>query len=306
MGDPIRSPGSRTCEPLPEDLQLPFGVSPEREGPATTVEESVLVAVGGRLLAVGSALVSQATPVGRVVSGALRTASAAAEPLGWAYTLYQLGSEVARLPVDADVQAFLRAAAGGDGPEPTSNWQAAKRLHVAAATAAVLLDMDDAEVGRLRDRLAGGATFDDQYALAQAVREDNPTAFAEAAERYREMVQQWQGGVASAIEGWAADRGPIFGAGRQAALQWLRDQPFETQRGVRHRARRAKNEAVVDVARGQPDARRLAREPHYRSGVHHAERVREEGGAAALEAEAGRAQQWLSANDPSARGPAGC
>jgi hypothetical protein len=297
MGDPIRSAGPCTHEALPDHLQLPYGV-PHREHDPSQTQLRAAKAVGNEMVGLGLAVLARATG-----SRLLGVASSMAGPAGWLSKVHELAEELQRLPVDSDVQAFLRLACGDTGGGITSNHQDVVRTEAAAATAAVLLGLDEAGVERLRVQLAAGATFDRQLEIVRAMQRDKPTAFAEAAAQYGAMVAQWQAGVAAGIEGWdAPDRGSIFAAGREAAVAWLDSQPPEARRHTLQRARRAKHEAVVDVARQRVDDARAARDPHYRSGAHHARRLSEAEGVDTLAAAVAEAERWLAVNDPAARG----
>jgi hypothetical protein len=299
MGDPIRSAGPCTHEALPDHLQQPYGV-PHREHDPSQTAQRAAKAVGNELVGLGLAALARASG-----SRVLGVASSMAGPAGWLSKVHELAEELKRLPVDSDVQAFLRLACGDTGGGTTSNHQDVVRTEAAAATAAVLLGLDEVGVERLRTQLAAGATFDRQLEMVRAMRHDKPTAFTEAAAQYGAMVVQWQAGVAAGIEGWdAPDRGSIFAAGREAAVAWLDSQPPEARRHTLQRARRAKHEAVVDVARNRVDDARMVRDPHYRSGVHHARQVADGQGPGALATAVTQAERWLAVNDPAARGAA--
>lgn len=263
--DPVCS--SRTPQLPPElDSQLPIGVPVEhRHNLAVSAAEAGAELVGGMIGEFATA------PAVVAVGGALELAGAIATLVG-----------VYNLPGESHVGSMIAGATGGDDtPESRA---------MALGYAAGLSGMGDIEQRELRERLPPGLRTWFQNGAAQQYEDElaEPDCAAEARVELRGSMRSYADGMTAAIGGWDdASRGAAFAAGRSRMADFMQSHPCDAE-GLRASYRADFRDGFIAADRDGVDRGRYDRDPSYRSGVEHFQRLLRAGDSPALQAERAR------------------
>lgn len=260
---PTRFEAPRGHEHDAGDLSLSVGVHGGAEVLAGTLESSNLILGSGGFLTVGG------TALGALTSVA-----------GWGFALGEMGYALATAREEGGREVLLETALGGrlDSPHGRA-W--------GAGTAAVMLDMSDAELAATAARYTDPGVqehFLDAVEHARSLRDTDAPGWAEAREEFRDLFRAWSDGHAAALGGWdTPGRSEVFSESRAEMAAHLEAHPDEAA-VLRAHYRADVREGFLAADTNHIDGHRYELDAAYRAGVEHHARTEAEG-AGALERE---------------------